>query len=269
MSNTTSKRGRPAKATTTQATTPTKSFKIKREEKTPTIVEYRSKTGGNTLLLKTRGIIHWDEELGYNREIRYCSSEKSIFVDEQSPGAVKTPIVFRLGVLMTNERDSLLREFLDRHPENEANGGRTFYKVKSNKEFVEKNIKKEFAVMDAIGLLREKSLDDLLAVAISFAIDIDRSVDEIKYDLLQKAKKSPKTFIEAFDNPVVQMKAKIKQAQSLNIINLAGDGVKWFDTNKLIVSVPAGMDPMDVFVRYCLTEAAAPTVAEMERQLQS
>lgn len=267
MSNTTSKRGRPAKATA--PSTPAKSFKIKREEKVSTGTEYRCKSGGGTLLLKGRNIVVWDDDLGYNREIRYCAAEKSIYVDEQSPRAVKTPIIFRLGVLITNERDSLLREFLDAHPENEANGGRGFYKVKSNKEVVEKNIKKEFAVMDAIGLLREKSLDDLLAVAISFAIDIDRSVDEIKYDLLQKAKRSPQTFIQAFDNPVVQMKAKIKQAESLNIIKLAGDGVKWFDTNKLIVSVPAGMDPMDVFVRYCLTEAAAPTVAEMERQLQS
>ena len=267
MSNTTSKRGRPAKEATPQ--TPTKSFKIKREEKVPTVTEYRCKNGGNTFLLKARGVVVWDEELGYNREIRYCESERSIYVDEQSPRAVKSPVVFRLGVLVVGERQSTLRDFLDAHPENESNGGRGFYKVKSNKEVVEKDIKREFAVMDAIGLLREKSLDDLLAVAISFSIDIDRSVDEIKYDLLQKAKKNPKTFIQAFDNPVVQMKAKIKQAESLNIIKLSGDGVKWFDTNKLIVSVPAGMDPMDVFVRYCLTEAAAPTVAEMERQLQS
>jgi hypothetical protein len=269
MSNTTPKRGRPAKSTATEVASPTKSFKIKREEKVPTAVEYRSRTGGNTLLLNTRGILHWDEEMGYNREMRYCAAEKSIFKDEQSPNAVKSPIVFRLGVLLTRDRDVLLRDFLDRHPENEANGGTGFYKVKSNKEQVGVDIKKEFAVMDAIGLLREKALDDLLSVAISFSIDIDRSVDEIKYDLLQKAKKSPRTFIEAFDNPVVQMKAKIKQAESLNIIKLSEDAVKWFDTNKLIVSVPAGMDPMDVFVRYCLTEAAAPTVAEMERQLQS
>jgi hypothetical protein len=267
MSNTTPKRGRPAKEATN--TIPAKSFKIKREEKKSRITEYRCKDGGNTLLLKARGITVWDEEAGYNREIRYCASERSIYVDEQSERAVKTPIIFRLGVLFANERDNVLREFLDAHPENEANGGRSFYKVKTNKEIVGKNIKSEFAVMDAIAVLREKSLDDLLAVAISFSIDIDRSVDEIKYDLLQKAKRSPQTFIEAFDNPVVQMKAKIKQAESLNIIKLSGDGVKWFDTNKLIVSVPAGMDPMDVFVRYCLTEAAAPTVAEMERQLQS
>ena len=220
-------------------------------------------------MLRSSGTLIFDKEAGYNREIRYCAAEKSIYVDEQSPSAVKTPVFFRLGVLLANDKELVLQEYLDKHPGNKKNGGSKFYEVEPQKVKVEKDIKKEFAMMDAIAILRQKPLDDLLAVAISFNIDIDRSVDEIKYDLLQKAKKSPKTFIQSFDNPVVQMKAKIKQAASLNIIKLAGDGVKWFDTNKLIVSVPAGMDPMDVFVRYCLTEAAAPTVAEMERQLQS
>lgn len=269
METTTSKRGRKPSITKTAEEPKTNSFKIKRSEKKVTTKEYRCIRGGATLMLRSSGAVIFDEDLGYNREIRYCAAEPSIYVDEQSPSAVKTPVFFRLGVLFANEKQRNLQEYLDKHPGNRKNGGEKFYEVESNKVRVEKNIKSEFAVMDAIGILREKPLDDLLAVAISFNIDIDRSVDEIKYDLLQKAKRSPKSFIDAFDNPVVQMKAKIKQAASLNIIKLNDDSVKWFDTNKLIVSVPAGMDPMDVFVRYCLTEAAAPTVAEMERQLQS
>jgi hypothetical protein len=64
------------------------------------------------------------------------------------------------------------------------------------------------------------------------------------------------------------MKTKIKMAEKYQVIKLAADGVKWFDTNKLIVSVPAGKDPLDVFVRYCMTEAAVPIVEEMEKQIQ-
>ena len=125
----------------------------------------------------------------------------------------------------------------------------------------------EFLLNDAISLLREKPLDELLSVALAFSIDVDRPVDEIKYDLLQKAKTSPKVFIESFDNPVVAMKSKIKQAVSYQIIKTDSDAIKWFDTNKYIISVPVGQDPVDVFVRYCMTEAAAPVVGEIERQL--
>ena len=107
----------------------------------------------------------------------------------------------------------------------------------------------------------------MLAVALAFNIDVDRPIAEIKHDLLIKAKNSPQTFIESFDNPVVSMKSLVKQARSYNIISVSKKEIKWSDTNKHIISVPAGQDPIDVFVRYCMTEAAAPLVAEIERQL--
>ena len=120
---------------------------------------------------------------------------------------------------------------------------------------------------DAISLIRSKDLDDLLSVAISFSINIDRPVNEIKHDLMVAAKKNPSKFISAFDNPIVEMKSKMTQAKKYQVIKVREDGIFWYDTNKLIIAVPAGKDPMDVFVRHCMTEAAAPTVAEIERQL--
>ena len=115
----------------------------------------------------------------------------------------------------------------------------TFYLVDTAKK-VEKDLDTEFLVNDAINMLRTKELDELLAVALAYGMDVNRPTSEIKHDLLQKAKKSPKTFIESFDNPVVTMKSKIRQAISYQIIKADNDAVKWFDTNKIIVSVPAG-----------------------------
>ena len=63
------------------------------------------------------------------------------------------------------------------------------------------------------------------------------------------------------------MKAKIMQEVSYQSIKADSGAVKWFDTNKIIIYEPEGQDRVDVFVRYCMTEAAAPLVAEMDRQL--
>jgi hypothetical protein len=52
------------------------------------------------------------------------------------------------------------------------------------------------------------------------------------------------------------------------VIKLDDDYVRWFDTNKVIISVPAGQDPTDVMVRYCMTEAGAAVFAEIERQTE-
>ena len=272
--NQTTKRppGRPKKAAPAAAVAEATAKKqpkkkaIRRNEKLNSTQEYKAKGSGAVMMLMQSGITVFDEETGMVREIRYCENENSVWKDEQSDRSVKTPIVFRMGTLFVNERQPNLKKFLEIHPSNKANGGSVFELVDKLRE-VEVDIDKEFLVNDAINLLRTKELDDLLAVALAYGMDIDRPIAEVKHDLLLKAKKSPKVFIESFDNPVVSMKSMVKQAVSYQILKTGSDGVKWFDTNKHIISVPAGQDPVDVFVRYCMTEAAAPVVAEIERQL--
>jgi len=244
----------------------TKKKPIRRQEKISATQEYKANGSGAVMMLMQSGITVYDEETGMVREIRYCENENSIWKDEQADRSVKTPVIFRMGRLFVNERQPNLRNFLEIHPQNKSNGGSLFELVDNLKK-VEVDIDKEFLVNDAVSLLRSKELDELLAVALAFGMDIDRPTSEIKHDLLLKAKASPKVFIESFDNPVVAMKSKIKQAVSYQIIKTDNDAIKWFDTNKYIISVPVGQDPVDVFVRYCMTEAAAPVVGEIERQL--
>ena len=240
--------------------------KIRRSEKNNGIHQFKAVRSKAVLMLMQSGITVFDKDSGKVREIRYCENENSIFRDEQAEHSVKSPVIFTMGNLLVGPEKPNLLAYLNAHPENKANGGGTFYLVDTAKK-VEKDLDTEFLVNDAINMLRTKELDELLAVALAYGMDVNRPTSEIKHDLLQKAKKSPKTFIESFDNPVVTMKSKIRQAISYQIIKADNDAVKWFDTNKIIVSVPAGQDPVDVFVRYCMTEAAAPVVAEIERQL--
>jgi hypothetical protein len=239
---------------------------IKRQEKLLDVLEYTANNSGAVLMLMQSGITVYDEESGKVREIRYCENENSIWKDEQSDRSVKSPVIFRMGRLFVPKEQPNLRNFLAIHPQNKSNGG-SLFEVVDNLKKVEVDIDKEFLVNDAVSLLRSKELDELFAVALAFGMDIDRPTSEIKHDLLLKAKASPKVFIESFDNPVVAMKSKIKQAVSYQIIKTDSDAIKWFDTNKHIISVPVGQDPVDVFVRYCMTEAAAPVVGEIERQL--
>ena len=241
--------------------------KIRRvENSTSAPAHYKSVRSKAVLMLMQSGITVFDEESKRVREIRYCENEHSIFKEEQGEFSVKTPVIFTMGNLLVPSNKPNLQAYLEVHPDNKANGGNAFFLV-DVVENVEKDISQEFLVNDAINMLRNKELDELLSVALAYGMDVNRATSEIKHDLLQKAKKSPKVFIESFDNPVVAMKSKIRQAISYQIIKADNDGVKWFDTNKHIVSVPAGQDPVDVFVRYCMTEAAAPVVAEIERQL--
>jgi len=268
---TTTKRGPgrpPTKKAETKTAAPTRKVSVKRDVATDTIKEFKTlKPSGATFMMQQKGITVYDKELNQIREIRYCPNEPSIWRDEQSDNARRESIVFIDGRKFVRPDQPNLLAFMEAHPGNSANGGKLFEVVNKEKK-AEVEVEKEFLVADAIMLIRNKDLDDLLSVAVALAIDVDRPVNEIKHDLLVFAKKSPQRFIESFDNPVVEMKTKIKMAEKYQVIKLAADGVKWFDTNKLIVSVPAGKDPLDVFVRYCMTEAAVPIVEEMEKQIQ-
>lgn len=243
-----------------------KKTQIKRNEDSLTVKEFMALNSGSVFMLMQSGITVYDKDSDRVREIRYCENENSIFKDEQSETSVKSPVVFRMGRLFVPKEQPNLRRFLEVHPGNKSNGGSLFEEV-NKEEKAQAKMQDEFLAVDAISLIRTKELDDLLAVALAFGMDIDRPVSEIKHDLLQKAKSNPKVFIDSFDNPIVAMKAKIKQAVSLQLIKADQDAIRWFDTNKVIISVPPGQDPVDIMVRYYLTEAAASLVSEIDRQM--
>lgn len=273
MSTTTTKRGpgRPAKTTTAKPTakavSSTPKTQIKRQEKTNAILEYTTlRKKGAVHLMKQSGVTVHDKEQDVLRAIRYCPAESSIYMDEQSEFARQEAIVFNDGRLFVRPDQPNLREYMNAHPGNVANGG-SLFRLENKEKKAELKVDQEFLVADAVSLVRDKDLNDLLGVAVSLGMNVDRPVNEIKHDLLVYAKKSPKAFIESFDNPTVEMKAKIRQAAKFQILKMGNDGVRWYDSNQLIVSVPAGKDPLDVFVRYCLTESAVPVVEEIDKQL--
>lgn len=85
-------------------------------------------------------------------------------------------------------------------------------------------------------------------------IDTNQKNMEIKRELLREAKANPARFIEMFDNPVVKVKSTIISAIDFQILKAANDGLKWYDSNRLIVSTPSGQDTIDIATRYCLSE---------------
>ena len=262
MSTTQAKRGRPAKAKEQP-----KKFSVRQDLKETGIQEYVLKSGkGAVYMMHQKNISHFDKESGMVRQIRYCPSEHSVFVDEQSEKAVRKSVVFADGRLLVRPDQPNLAEFMRLHPGNTANGGTVFSKV-DKQEKAKVDVSKEFAVADAIIMIKEKPFEDLLSVAASIGINVDRQAAEIKHDLLMYAKKNPNQFIKMFDNPEVTMKAKVRMAMKYGIIEISKGAARWKDTNGMIVSVPEGKDGVDVLLRFLLTEAGAPTAEELDRQL--
>lgn len=266
--------GRPKKAQTEANALPAtpppakKKVSLKRKEQDPHIARVYEipKKAGIVYMIPQKGVTVYDSENDTVREMRYCPNEPSIWVDEQSENAKREAIVFRNGKLVVPREKPNLRRFLDVHPQNISNGGSLFKQMDEAKNAEEK-LNEEMNQFEAVAMIKNSDLDDLLAVALFFNVNIDRKTSEIKYDLLQIAKKTPSKFIQAFDDPSVKMKALVRQAKEYQIINVAKDSVRWFDSNSMIVSVPHGQNPEDIMVRFCLTEKGSSVVADIEKQL--
>lgn len=245
-----------------------KSAPIKRKVEVPVTRVYQTVEGGGVVhMIQSKGVTIFDKETGNVREMRYCPNEPSIWRDEQSDNAKKQAVVFRNGSLVVPKEKPNLMAYLDLHPANQANGGNAF-KLVDNKKDAEQNLAREFSVSEAIIAVRDKSIDELLPVAIYFGMDINRETSELRFDLLQKAKRDPEEFLSAFDSPIVKVRATVSQASSYQIIALKEDGAYWFDSNKMIVANPAGHDADDTLSRFLMTEKGATTLASLEERLE-
>ena len=223
--------------------------------------------GGVWFKLSQNDITIYDREKDTVRAIRYCPNEPSIYVDEQSSNARRTHIIFVDKLLGVPPNQPNLQEYLDAHPGNIKNGGSLFFEINNEKK-TDTLLQDEFIIHDAISLIREKSIDDLIPVILYLGISLDQRNQEIRRELLIEAKSNPQAFIELFDNPLVKMRASITLATSNNILKINQDGVFWADSGRLILATPVGQDGVDMMTKFCLSEKGSLVHQEILKRLE-
>jgi len=271
----TSKRspGRPKKtpAPATATATKPKVSKVKRkladETKLPVLFETIGNKGGIYLKIKNKGLTVFDEETGKVRGLRYASEENSVFIDEQSSAASVSQVLFENKILIANYTQPNLIKFLDMHPGNAANGGSLFQRA--NKEAnIEQELDNEFMVHDAVSLIKSRPIEELLPVAMALKIETNQKDLAIKRALVIAAKRKPAEFMSLVDSPMVNARSVVAQAFDFQIVEERNGGVVWFDTGKLIVSLPVGQDRVEILTRFAMTDKGASVLSEMEKQLE-
>ena len=74
-------------------------------------------------ILKSKGLYYFDQEKGYEREIKYCRNQTTPFIDEMKGPQRLEHIAFRNGKLYVPKDKVMLQKFLSiYHPES----GKTF-----------------------------------------------------------------------------------------------------------------------------------------------
>ena len=164
------------------STPATSSTKIKRnlvdDTKKDTVYAIQ-KGGGHWFKIKQNNITVFDEDTRSVRQLRYSPNEMSVWADEQSDNIIREQIVFNKKNLLVPYTKPNLQKYLELHPDNRANGGKVFHLVDTEKKATVE-LDKEFLALDAVSMVRDKSIDELLPVAMYLNIDTDQKNIEIK-----------------------------------------------------------------------------------------
>ena len=213
--------------------------------------------------------IHWfDEEKGYERELKYCSNQRTCFVDEMKGDQRLEHIIFRNGALYVEKEKTVLQKLLSLyHPHRDQ----IFYEHKPQVIAENELDWLEFEV-EALGLAKNMEID--LAEAIMRA-EIgskvsDLSSKELRRDLLLFARRNPKLFIELASDENVQLRNFGIKAVEERIIQLSKDQryFIWRSTNRKIMTVPFDEHPYTALAHWFKTDEGMEIYQNIEKRFK-
>ena len=221
----------------------------------------------------TRRLLHFDGEKNQQRALRYARNQKSPFVDEQDDNAILESIVFEDGVLRVPKQNVQLQQFLALHPENTLNGGNTFYEF-NPEEQAAKNIEELNREVDALILAKTLDLNKMLSIGrVYLSGNVDAmSTAELKRDILLFAKNSPEEFMEAANDPELELDniAARAIAEEFVIVKQGKDiYYNLRDNKKKILTIPFGELPVNALAKWLHSEAGEVFHTYLKKEFES
>ena len=217
--------------------------------------------------IRTSNLFWFDEEKGYEREIKYCQNQRTCFVDEMKGDQRLEHIVFRSGSLYVPKEKATLQKFLSLyHPHN----GSIFYEYKPV-EVAQNEI--EVLELEADAILMARQIDIDLAEAI-MRVEKGSEVNEmsskeLKRDLLLFARNNPSLFLELANDDNVQLRNFGIKAVESNIIRLSQDQrhFEWGTTGRKIMTVPFDEHPYTALAHWFKTDEGMEIYQNIEKRL--
>jgi hypothetical protein len=221
--------------------------------------------------IRAAGIYYFDEEKGYERELKYTSNQKTPFVDEFPEGsqARLEHIVFRNGKLHVPRNKQTLQKLLSLyHPHN----GRLFKEHNPVKKAASQidMLELEIHALNAAKNLDIDMAEAVLRVEIGSKVS-DMSSKELKRDLLLYAKKNPKLFLELVTDENVMLRNFGIRATEMGILKLSPDQrtFSWASNDRKLMNVPFDEHPYSALAAWFKTDEGMEIYSNIEKRLQN
>jgi hypothetical protein len=218
-------------------------------------------------IMKSSGIFWFDEEKGYEREVRVTKNQKTPFVDEFMGTILPEIIMFRNGTLSVPKNKVVLQKILSiYHP----HSGTRFEEVdkvgeaKDELEFL--NLELE-AMNAAVGLDIDMA-EAVMRAEIGSKVS-SMSSKELKRDLLVFAKRNPDLFLDLMNDDNIHLRNVGIKATELGIIKLSGDNrtFSWGTNDRKLMTVPFDEHPYSALASWFKTDEGMEVLNSIEKRL--
>jgi hypothetical protein len=213
-------------------------------------------------------LLWFDEEKGYERELRYATNQKSIFVDEQNGPVTLEHIIFENGVLtVPKEKASLQRLLSMYHPAKDR-----IYKEHDKVEDAKDELSWIEFQIQALNAAQSIDVDHAEAILrVEIGSEVSKmSSKEIKRDLLMFAKKSPQTFMALLEDGNVELRNHAIKASEAGVIALSPDQrtFTWASNGKKLMTVPFDENPFSAMAAWFKTDEGLAVYKSIEKKFK-
>ena len=222
-----------------------------------------------THLMRGSNVFYFDEEKGYERELKYTSNQRTCFVDEMQGEQRLEHIIFRTGSLMVPKNKTVLQKLLSLyHPHKDK-----LYKEHKPQAIAANEIdvlEMEIAALNAAQGLDIDMAEAVMRVEVGSKVN-EMSSKELKRDLLLYAKRNPALFLELVNDENVVLRNFGIRATEMGILKLSSDQrtFSWGSNDRKLMNVPFDEHPYSALAAWFKTDEGMEIYSNIEKRLNS
>jgi len=217
--------------------------------------------------IKSANVYYFDQEKGYERELKYCQNQKTSFVDEMKGDQRLEHIIFRSGSLYVPKEQTVLQKLLSLyHPDRD-----TLYEEYKPEGLAADEIDVLNIQVDALIAARNIDIDMAEAIMrVEKGSEVSSlSSKELKRDLLVFARNNPKLFLELADDENVMLRNFGIKAVEAGILRLSSDqrNFMWGSNGRKLMVIPFDEHPYTALAHWFKTDEGMEIYSNIEKRL--
>ena len=221
-----------------------------------------------THMIPSSNIFWFDEEKGYERELKNTTNQKSPFVDEMLGGQHRmSHIVFEDGILIVPKQKQVLQKLLSLyHPLKDILYSE--YNPVAEATYEVDNVELELEAMNAAVAMDIDMAEAIMRVEIGSKVS-KMSSKELKRDLLMFAKNNPNLFLSLANDDNVHLRNIGVKATEMNIIKLSPDQrtFSWASNDRKLCTVPFDEHPYSALASWFKTDEGMEVFSTIEKRM--